>query len=201
MNNKRSNRGSRRPNIARSLNLLKSELHGHANNLRALDPPKINRRPFQSIVVQQTLLSSGTSLGVQISGIVKALLGQLGLATQDATLITIKIRRCDFWAVNKSNSTVRPAVNADFSSLIPQVADPTTPGNAIVAYPIMKRLADLGSITKASRVSYTWPLSMRDMPINQNADFVVIETSSNMTEIDVHWHLDWSTTDIASPLE
>lgn len=192
-------RGANRRSITRSLNLLKSEMHGHANNLRALDPPKVNRRPFQSIVVQQTLLSSGTSIGVQVTGIVKALLGQLGLATQDATLITIKIKRCDCWAVNKSNSTVRPAVNADFSSLIPQVADPTTPGNAIVAYPIMKRLEDIGSTTKAARVSYTWPISMRDMPINQNADFVVMETSSNMTEIDVHWHIDWSSNDIASP--
>lgn len=190
-----------RVNAIRQLNIFKSEVHGHANNLRALDPPKVNRRPFYSIVVKQTLQSTGTSIGMQVSGIVKSLLGQLELAAQDATKITIKIKRCDCWAINKSNSTVRPAVNADYSSLVPQVADPTTPGNAIVAYPNIKRLEDLGSTTKAARVSYTWPLAMRDMPLNQNADFVVLETASNMTEIDVFWHIDWSTNDIASPTE
>jgi len=187
------------PNMRRELGLLKSALHGHENKLRALDPVSLNRRPYNSLVVQQTLISEGTSIGVQVSGIVKALLGQLGLATQDATLINIKIRRCDCWAASKANSTVRPAVSADFSSLVPTVADPTTPGNAIVAYPNMKRLSDLGGVTSAARVSYSWPTAMADIPLNQNADFVVMETASNITEIDVRWHVLWNTADIASP--
>lgn len=96
---------------------------------------------------------------------------------------------------------MRPAVNADFSSLIPQCGDPTTPGVAIVAYPLIKRLEDLGGVSSAARVSYTWPKSMSDVPLNKNADFVIAEVASNMTEIDVRWHVQWSTSDVATPYQ
>jgi len=151
------------------------------------------------MVVQQTLISDGQSIGIQVTDLVKQLLGQLGLATQDATLITIKLKRCDVWAVSKANSTVRPAVFADFSSIVPAVADPTTPGNAIVAYPLLKRLQDIGGVSSSARVSYTWPLSMADIPVTQNADFVLVTVASNLTEIDVRWHVEWSSVDIQDP--
>lgn len=193
-------RGANSNASMRALSALKSNLHGHANNLRSQDPPRINRRPYQTLVVQQTLVGAGAAIAVQVSGVVKALLGQLGLAVQDATLINIKLQRCDCWAVSKADSSVRPALNTDFSSLIPAIGDPTTPGNAIVAYPKIKRLEDIGGVASAARVSYTWPLSMRDIPLTQQSDFVLIETSSNMTEIDIFWHVQWSPSDIASPV-
>jgi hypothetical protein len=184
----------------RAINSLKSALHGHANNPRSPDPPKVNRRPYYTLVVQQTITGSGAAIAVQVSQLVKATLGQLGLATQDATLINIKLQRCDVWAVSRADSSVRPALNADFSSLIPTMGDPTTPTNAIVAYPKIKRLEDIGSVSNAARVSYTWPLSMRDIPLNQQSDFVLIETSSNLVETDIFWHIQWNTGDIASPV-
>jgi hypothetical protein len=153
------------------------------------------------VVVQQTLISTGTSIGLQVSSLSKALASQLGLQAQTQTIINIKLIRCDVWAISKANSTVRPAVNADFSSLIPQVGDPTTPGVAIVAYPLIKRLEDLGGVSSAARVSYTWPKSMSDVPLNKNADFVIAEVASNMTEIDVRWHVQWSTSDVATPYQ
>jgi len=152
------------------------------------------------VVVQQTLLSDGTSIGLEVAAVAKALTSQLGLAANDNTIINVKIQRCDVWAVSKANSTVRPAVFCDYSSLVPACGDPTTPGNAIVAYPILKRLQDIGGVTSAAKVSYSWPKHMADIPLNQNANFVVIEVSSNMSEIDIRWHLQWSTADIATPV-
>jgi len=103
------------------------------------------------------------------------------------------------YGLSKANSTVRPAVFADFSSIVPAVADPTTPGNAIVAYPLLKRLQDIGGVSSSARVSYTWPLSMADIPVTQNADFVLVTVASNLTEIDVRWHVEWSSVDIQDP--
>ena len=182
-----------------ALSRLKSSLHGHANTLNALDPSATNRRPYHSLVVQQTILSNGQSVGIPVSDLVKRLLDQLGMAAQDATIVNVKLKRCDVWAVSKANSSVRPAVNADYSSLVPTIADPTSPGNAIVAYPLLKRLEDIGGVSSSARVSYTWPLSMSDIPLNKNADFVLITVASNVTEIDIRWHLDWSTADIQEP--
>jgi len=164
------------------------------------DPPQVNRRPFNNIVVQQTLVSDGTSIGISVSSLVKALTSQLGLMANDQTIVCIKLHRCDVWAISKANSTVRPSVNCDYSSLIPQVGDPTSPGNAIVAYPMLKRLEDIGGVSSAARVSYSWPKAMADQPLNLNADFILINVASNMTEIDIRWHLHWSTTDIQTPL-
>lgn len=185
----------------RALQQLKDSLHGHANRVRSLDPPATNRRPYFSVVVQQTIVSDGTSIGIEVSSVVKALGAQLGLVANDNKIINVKIQRCDVWAVSKANSTVRPAVNADFSSFVPVCGDYQTPGNAVVAYPLMKRLEDIGGVTSAAKVSYSWPRSMSDIPLNQTANFVVIEVASNMTEIDIRWHLQFSTADIASGIE
>lgn len=165
-----------------------------------MDPPPVNRRPYWSITVAQTYLSDGTSIGVEVSSIVKSLLEQLGLPTQAASSISIKIQRIDLYAVSKANSTVRPAISCDYSGLIPSAGDPTTPGNAIVSYPLMARLNDIGGVSSSAKVSYTWPLSMRDMPLSNTANFVVFEVATNMTEIDARIHLQWSSADIATPI-
>jgi hypothetical protein len=185
----------------RAFQQLKNSLHGHANRLRALDPPATNRRPYFSVVVQQTVLSTGTSIGIEVSSVVKALANQLGLVANDNKIINVKIQRCDVWGVSKANSSVRPAVNADFSSFVPTVGDFQTPGNAVVAYPLMKRLEDIGGVTSAAKVSYSWPRSMSDIPLNQTANFVVVEVASNLTEIDIRWHVQFSTADIADAID
>jgi hypothetical protein len=153
------------------------------------------------MVVQQTVLSTGTSIGIEVSSVVKAVGAQLGLVANDNKIINVKIQRCDVWAVSKANSTVRPSVNADFSSFVPSVGDFQTPGNAVVAYPLMKRLEDIGGVTSAARVSYSWPRHMADIPLNQTANFVLIDVASNMTEIDLRWHLQFSTADIADAID
>jgi hypothetical protein len=147
------------------------------------------------------VLSTGTSIGIEVSSVVKALANQLGLVANDNKIINVKIQRCDVWAVSKANSSVRPAVNADFSSFVPTVGDFQTPGNAVVAYPLMKRLEDIGGVTSAAKVSYSWPRSMSDIPLNQTANFVVVEVASNLTEIDIRWHVQFSTADIADAID
>jgi len=179
---------------------LKRELHGYQNKLTHLAPPQVNRRPYNTIVVAQTYLSDGTSIGITVSNIVKALISQYGLVTQNAASITFKLRRVDCYAVSKANSDIRPSVNADYSSLVPSVGDPTTPGNAIVSYTLLKRLADIGNVAEAACVSYTWPLAMRDIPLSQTADFVLVTAATNVTELDCRFHLSWSMADIADPI-
>lgn len=197
----RRNTRGRRPNKqTHSVSRLTRELHGHENRLRTLDPPATNRRPYYSIVVSQTYLSDGSSIGITVEGIVKALLSQLGLPQQAAAAITIKLQRADFYAISKADSDVRPSLTCDYSSLSPTIADPTTPGSAIVSYPLLKRLIDLGGVTSCAKVSYTWPLHMRDIPLSNTANFTVCDTATNLTEIDARFHLQWSSADIATPI-
>jgi len=150
--------------------------------------------------VAQTYLTDGTSVGVEIKGIIASLAGQLGLPDQAKSNLVIKLQRVDLYALSKANSDVRPAMTCDYSSLTPTLGDPQTPGAAEVVYPLLKRLRDIGGVSTAAKVSYTWPLSMRDIPLQQSANFVAFETSANVTEIDARIHLLWSTADVATPI-
>ena len=195
---RRGTRGRRTKNPA-SVRDLTRELHGHENKLRSLDPPPTNRRPYYSIVVSQTFTSDGTAIGITVQNVIKSLLDQLGLPSQAASAITVKLQRADFYAISKADTDVRPSLTCDYSSLSPTIADPTTPGSAIVSYPLLKRLIDLGGVSSCAKVSYSWPLHMRDIPLTNTANFVVCETASNLTEIDARFHLQWSSADIATP--
>jgi len=186
-----------------ALNRYKREQHGHENHLAAIDPPPVNTRPFNSIKVHyvQETDQQGIAFDITTQGISKFLLSQLGLTTQAQSIVVMKIRRIDVFATQnqQQDNNVRPACTIDCSSLVPQLADPATPGNAVVFYPILKKLSDIGSQSKPARVSYTWPLSQSDVPVTQQANFTVCTISSNVKATDVYIHLHWSTTDVGVP--
>jgi hypothetical protein len=187
-------------NIQRQLVSLKRSMTGHENKIRKIDPGPVNRRPYYPIVVGQTYTSTGAALSLNVSDIVKALTTQLQLAAQDTSIIVIKIQRIDCYAVSKADSSVRPSISVDYSSLIPTLDDPTTPTVAGVAYPHLARLNDIGSVAKAASTSYTWPQHMRAMPLTTQSNFTVLDLATNLTELDCRFHLLWSTADIATPV-
>lgn len=196
-------RGRRRGNITAvaALNRYKREQHGHANNLRALDPVKTNKRPFNTLKIHIYKESdeASSSFTLAVSDVVKAMLTQLGMAVQTGSIAVIKLQRIDVFASGDYSGTyTRPTVTAQFSSLVPQLGDPATAGNAIVHYPVIKDLSDVGSRSKPARVSYTYPLAMRDTPLNMNSNYTLGSFFSNTKDVDVYIHVHWSTTDVAA---
>lgn len=186
--------------MQQKFNALKRSLTGYETKMRRLDPPPVNRRPYYPLVIGQTYVSDGSALEVQVKDVVKALSTQLGLSAQTATALTVKMQRVDCYAVSKADSSVRPSISVDYSSLVPCLGDPTTPGVAEVSYPHIKRLNDVGSVAAAATTSYTWPQAMRDIPLTQQSNFTLFEFSTNLTEVDVRIHVLWSTSDVASPV-
>jgi hypothetical protein len=187
-------------NVHRQLTNLKRSMAGHENKLRRVDPGPVNRRPYYPLVVGQTFVSSGAAISLSVVEIIKALTTQLQLSAQDTSIITIKLQRIDCFAISKADSSVRPSLSVDFSSLIPTLNDPTTPSVAGVSYPHIMRLNDVGSVGKAASASYTWPQNMRAMPLSNQSNFNIIDFSTNLTEMDCRIHLLWSTADVATPV-
>jgi hypothetical protein len=167
-----------------------------------MDPSSVNKRPYNTVKLHYVNDSDqiGIAFSFTVGDVVKLLLNQLGMATQTGTVVTIKLQRVDAWATSAAGDTLRPSVTADFSTLVPQVGDPATPGNAIIHYPVIKKLTDTGSVSYPARVSYSWPLSQRDIPMNANSDFTIGTFSSNTKETDVYFIVQWSTTDVAAPV-
>lgn len=201
MNRGRGGRRGRR-GAAQQLASYKREAHGHTNRLRNLGPPSINLRPFNTMCVHlpiNTSGSPGSQVDITVVDITKRILNQLGLVTQDAAILVFKIQRMDVYCVAAPDTTTfpdRPSVNALCSSLVPQLANNVTGVNP-VHYPIIKQLSDQGTITESARVSYSWPLSMRDTPLSNLSNFVVTVLSGNQKFIDVFYHVQWSTTDVS----
>jgi len=167
------------------------------------DPTAVNRRPYNTLKLHfvRDTDETGVAFGLAMTDIVKVLTTQLGLAAQSNSIICIKLQRIDCWATSAAGDTLRPAVTVDVSSLVPTIADPATqPTTATIHYPILKKLMDVGSVSRAARVSYTWPLAMRDIPLTQNSNFVVATVSSNTKDTDCFIHVQWSTTEVAEPI-
>lgn len=185
-----------------ALQRYKSEQHGHANQLRAADPSAVNRRPYNTLKLHfvKEVDEAGIAFGLAMTDIVKVLTTQLGLSAQSNSIITVKLQRIDCWATAASGDTLRPSVKVEVSSLVPTLADPATAGSAIVHYPLLKILQDNGSVSKAARVSYSWPLAMRDIPLTENSNFVVATVAANTKDTDVYIHVQWSTVDVANPI-
>jgi len=131
--------------------------------------------------------------------IIAVLANQLGLASQDKSIINIKLSRVDVYSMPTGSSTDRPAVTLDASSVTPSIGDPATPGNAEIFYGIMKKLTDQGNLSDAAKCSYTWPSHMADLPLSSNSVFTVVATSGNMANTLTRFHVLWSTTDVAVP--
>lgn len=198
----RNGKTKKSSNFEAALGRYKREQHGYENKLQAIDPPAVNKRPYNTVKLHfiKETDQVGIAFSFTVNDIVNLLLSQLGLQTQTSAIVVVKLQRVDAWATSAAGDGLRPAVTADISSLVPQLGDPATPGNAIVHYPVLKKLTDTGSVSHPARVSYTWPLSQRNIPLSKNSNFTVVTFASNVRETDVFFHVHWSTADVSPPV-
>lgn len=201
MNKRKGARPRQAQGVKAQLRQLKSAMHGHQNKLSHLAPPPINYRPYNSLVVSYVAPSAGTEYLIGPKDVVNYLKAQLGLQDQTKTLIVFKLKRIDVYAVPVGSSTERPAVNMECSSLVPVLADPATPGNAVVSYGKLFSGNDVGSLQDCAKLSYTYPMHMADIPLNQLAEFTFLEVAANVPNVEVRFHLTWSTVGDATPTD
>jgi len=184
MRGRRANR-ARRTNARQSVRALTSSLHGHANRLRHWDPPQYNRAPFQNITIAIKLADLGT-LPVTTTDVTTFLNTQLGLDPVTTNeKVVFKLQRVDAYANAIGSSTTSPKVKLVCYSLIPTTEQDVTKS----ANPEIKRLEDSGTLSKNAVVSYTWPLSQRDVVLTSLIQIPVFEVTtfaSNAVELRVH---------------
>lgn len=206
---------NRSMNTRRSINMLKSALHGHQNRLRHLVPPPVNRRPFNTMTIDHVFENTATPKVIEEYGppdIFNFWLNQQGLVTifngltetlqnEFRSRFTFRLRRIDAYAVPIGGSTQRPSVFLDVASLIPTVSDDTLPTAPVsVAYPLLKRIEDVGNLSECAKVSYTFPLHMADTPLNPIADFNFAAVSSNTENVSMRFHIQWTLSDTSVPV-
>jgi len=188
--------GARRrvdPNVKRTVNALKSALHGHANRLMRADPPPFTKAPYQSITVSQKIAGVPSAYNFTTKDISVYLLTQLGIPSASivalSTLVTFKLRRVDVYTSAIGSSTEAPKVQLTAKSLIPT----TNPSTTETVYPTLKRLEDTGNLSENAVVSYSWPTHMADTPLDDNADFEVCLVEPNLANsTTVRFHIQWS---------
>jgi hypothetical protein len=185
----------------RAVRELKRSLHGHKNELRTVAPTEVTKRPWYPLVVNGVIAGAGLETFYTPADIVNILSNQLGLSAQTKTVVNVKIQRVDVWGMATAASSDRPAVSLDVSSLIPGIGDPVSTSVSEVFYGIMKRMSDQGNLSESAKLSYTWPAHMADIPFNSNVIFNVVAASGNVENITVRFHVLWSTSDIASPVD
>lgn len=177
------------------LAMLKSSLHGHANALRATNPPPFTRKPFNTITVEEILAGDTlhtTGQQVTVTHIINALTAQLD--TSQSTDVTIKIKRIDLWT---TGVTETPSIRGKFFGL---TMAQTTAGAQTVSNPL-KAIEDIGTLgASAAVVSYSWPRDQADMPLNNSqlsGDQPVYEALAAATDSKTYarYHLLWCTGD------
>jgi len=180
--------------------MLKSAMHGHSNRLRHVAPPQTNPRPWYNLTVDFVQPTKGAETFFTPSEIINFLCVQLGLPSQASSILNIKVRRVDVYAMSVAASTDRPACTLDVSAVTPSIGDPATPGSAEVFYSVIKKLRDQGNLSDSAKCSYTWPSHMADQPLSSQSVFTLAATSGNVANTLTRFHLMWCSTDIAAPI-
>lgn len=195
----RSNGGPRanrqQGNVKAQIAMLKSSLHGHENVLKATNPPPFNRKPYNTITVEEELSSIATAT-VTLSSINIALRSQLGLL-DELTSLTFKVKRVDLWAYDP---TLIPSVRGTFYSLV-GISSVSTETDVILP---LKTVEDIGVQGQSMAVvSYSWPRDQQDMPVTGLGDAAHVPLfkytmGSQTSVIYARYHLLWCTGDRTS---
>lgn len=187
------------------MGLLKSSLHGHANKLRATNPPSYTRQPYNTVTLGAVYgpgTQSQLTETITIGTIVDLLEGQLGLS---ATGLRVKIQRADFWAMPSEGISelaelgINPQVTGKFYSLVE--LNGNTSGVGATVYPVaLKELDDTGiNGQSAAVVSYSWPRDQADMPLGKpppsgGTAGTIAELAAPLgVKVFARFHVHWST--------
>jgi hypothetical protein len=187
------------------MGLLKSSLHGHANKLRATNPPSFTRQPYNTVTLGVTYgpgSSSQLTQTITTGTIVDLLKAQLGLT---ASGLRVKIQRADFWAMPSEGISelaelgINPQVTGKFYSLVE--LNGNTSGVGATVYPVaLKELDDTGiNGQSAAVVSYSWPRDQADMPLGKpeaagGTPGTIAELAAPLgVKVFARFHVHWST--------
>eukprot|EP00494_Astrolonche_serrata_P032366 UN32635 len=118
----RGARNSRVPSAKAQIAMLKSSLHGHVNNLKATNPPPFNRKPYNTITVEEVFTGTTTEQTVTIAGIGSALQTQLEFHNNS---LPYKIQRIDLWVIPSPAGEV-PSIRGQFFSLVSNTSHGTS---------------------------------------------------------------------------
>jgi len=168
---------------------------------RRTGPNKVSIRPYYPLVLQRTNATAGAELIISSKLIIKWVTDQLGLTSQAAANMVVKLHNIRFWAFQYGPSEDRVNVNGEISSLIPAVSDPTDPVTMkpVIHYPVIYKFQDFGNLDEPASAGYEWPLSQREVPIYSDSDFTVATVVANSANMTIQIYLEWSTAEVQPP--
>jgi len=183
------------------------QMLGHTNPLSGLmSAPAVNLRPWFSIIVSHVLDAAGTAYSWSPKDIGTFLVTQLGLtnitgvdSAKIVSQINIKLKRVDLYAASGLAATDRPSCSLKLSSPIASIGDPTNPGAAEVFYPVIKSLEDVGTLSEAAKVSWTYGTSHQEMPLSTDSSFTIVEAAANVKFSTIRFHIMFNFGDDAPP--
>lgn len=201
------NRGRGRANPNRSarfqIRQLRRELNGYAPKNGAHDPPVVNLRPFYPLVITLDGAGAGVESLFSVSTLVKRVTSQLGLTSQAAANMVLKIKSVRGWAYQYGPDSDRVSLNGEVTSLVPNISDLTsqTTVNPTISYPVIYRFSDFGSLNKPAHFGYVYPKAQQEVILSPDCDFNVLTVASNTVSSTIHFHLEWSTAEIQPPVD
>lgn len=181
---------------------LRREMNGHKVRRNTTNPPIINQRPYYPLRISMDLPQPGVEFFFSIQSIINTVGNQLGLSAQAIAVLTIKLRSIHGWAYMYGNTTDRVAIQGEISSLVPNVQDSAAQVtvNPAIHYPIIYRFQDFGTLNRPAHFGYMFPKMMQEIPLSAQSDFVVLACSQNSVNGTIHFDLQWSTGDLATPV-
>jgi len=159
-------------------------------------------RPYYPLVVQIDLPSPGVEYNFGCNDIVRYARAQLGLGSQ--ANLNVRLKRFKAWAYQYGPGTDRVAINADVSSLIPNVSDYASQAsvNPEIFYPLLAKLKDFGNLESPAAIGYEWPMDQSLTPLGgvfSSGGFTVISVSANTANATLHLHVEWSSAGESAP--
>jgi len=192
----------RRATAKQEIAMLRRELRGLPLTPRADGPPKVNLRPWYSLVVERNFPNALVQYDISTVLMGNYIVLQLGLTSQAAASLVFKLKEVRLWATQQGGSTERVALYGEFGSLVPTVQDavPSVPAvPPAVHYPIMYKFRDTGSLGEPAAAGWKWPISQQETVLYRDSPFVFLTVASNVDNFTGHFHLQWSTAEVMPP--
>jgi len=188
--------------VSTQMRQLRRELNGYVPRGGPNDPPVLNLRPYYSLTISVDMAEPGNETILDISTIIKAVGVQLGLSPQDYSNLVVRLRKIQGWAYQYGATTDRISINGEVSSLVPNISDLATQTtvNPSIAYPVLYKFKDYGSLNKPAHFAYVWPRSQQEIGLQSFSNFVVATLASNTKDSTVHVSLEWTTSGVSAAI-
>lgn len=198
----RGRRPQQQMTVRGQLRTLRRDLTGHKVRPAPAGPPQVNVRPYYPLVLDINLPTAATDYLFGANDIIAAVKTQLGFGANAS--VNVKLKRFKAWAYQYGPGTDRVAINADVSSLIPNVSDYASQAsvNPEIFYPLLLKLEDKGNLESPAAIGYEWPLDQQLTPIGgvfSSGGFTILSIAANTANATLHFHVEWSSTGESAP--